>query len=82
MVRYRHNEGFVFCGRVAPGICGLTATEGGDMKRAWLMWTAGIALLGALVVVLHATHVLPLPPAPPYRNGDQNLVTPRNPWTW
>jgi hypothetical protein len=52
------------------------------MKRAWLRWTAVIVFLGALVVVLHATHVLPLPPAPPYRNGDQNLVTPVNPWTW
>jgi hypothetical protein len=52
------------------------------MKRAWLIWTTAVVFLGALVVILHATHVLPLPPAPPYVNGEKITVTPRNPWTW
>ncbi len=53
-----------------------------DMKRGWLIWSSVVVFLGILVVILHATHVLPLPPAPPYRNGEQNWVTPKNPWTW
>ncbi len=35
-----------------------------------------------LIIVLHATRVLPLPPAPPYKNGENQWITPENPWTW
>jgi hypothetical protein len=53
-----------------------------DMKRAWLFWLSVVGVLAALVIVLHATQVLPLPPAPPYQNGEKQWITPDNPWTW
>ncbi len=51
-------------------------------KRKVLVWFGIILGLAALVVILHATHVLPLPPAPPYKDGEGNMITPKNPWTW
>jgi len=54
----------------------------GVMKRGGLVWLSAFVLLAAVVVILHATHVLPLPPAPPYKNGEGVMVTPSNPWTW
>jgi hypothetical protein len=52
------------------------------MKRGWLTGTAVVVLMTGLVLVLHMAHVLPLPAAPPYLNGDQIWITPKNPWTW
>ena len=52
------------------------------MKRAWLFWLSVVVGLTALVFVLHATKVLPLPAAPPYKNGENQWITPENPWTW
>ncbi len=51
-------------------------------KRAWIIGISAVVGLAAIVIVLHATHVLPLPPAPPYENGEHEMVTPKNPWTW
>ncbi len=52
------------------------------MKRTALVWLSALVVMAAVIILLHATHVLPLPPAPPYKNGDGVMVTPSNPWTW
>jgi hypothetical protein len=50
------------------------------MKHTALIWSCIVVALAALVVLLHVAHVLPLEPAPPYKNGDGVWITPSNPW--
>ena len=52
------------------------------MKRTALIWSCIVVVLAALVVLLHVARVLPLEPAPPYKNGDGVWITPSNPWSW
>jgi len=52
------------------------------MRRAWVFWLSAAVFVVLLIIVLHAVRVLPLPPAPPYKNGEGNWVTPTNPWNW
>ena len=51
------------------------------MKRGWLVWIVAVVFSVAMIFLLHAVRVLPLAPAPPYKNGDGVMVTPTNPWT-
>ncbi len=51
------------------------------MRRTALVWISAVVVMVAAIFVLHATGVLPLPPAPPYKNGEGVMVTPSNPWT-
>ncbi len=39
------------------------------MKRGWLVWILAAVFSVAMIFLLHAVRVLPLAPAPPYKNG-------------
>jgi hypothetical protein len=51
-------------------------------KRTFFIWTGIVVGLAAIVVIFHAAHILPLSPAPPYENGEKQMITPSNPWSW
>jgi len=52
------------------------------VKRGWVWSVSILVVVVGVVLLLHAVHVLPLPPVAPYKNGEGVMVTPSNVWHW